>query len=65
LIRYRDGSEELYDLRTDPNEWTNIAGKPELADLKVELAKSFPIANAKPAKSNNAGKKRPRKKQRR
>lgn len=25
-IRYADGSEELYDLRTDPNEWHNVAG---------------------------------------
>lgn len=24
-IRYSDGSEELYDLRNDPNEWTNLA----------------------------------------
>jgi len=24
-IRYADGSEELYDHRTDPNEWTNLA----------------------------------------
>ena len=55
-IRYRDGSEELYDLRTDPNEWTNIANDPKHADLKSELAKSFPATNAKPAVG--AGKKK-------
>ena len=26
-IRYADGSEELYDLGEDPNEWTNLVGK--------------------------------------
>lgn len=28
-IVYADGSEELYDHRNDPNEWTNLAGRPE------------------------------------
>lgn len=27
-IRYRDGGEELYDHRTDPHEWTNLASDP-------------------------------------
>ena len=27
FIHYSDGSEELYDLRDDPNEWTNLAGQ--------------------------------------
>jgi len=27
-IRYEDGSEELYDHRVDPDEWTNLANKP-------------------------------------
>jgi arylsulfatase A-like enzyme len=51
-IRYVDGSEELYDLRTDPNEWTNLAGHPELANTKSELAKFFPAENAMPAKAS-------------
>lgn len=28
-IRYEDGSEELYDMKTDPNEWSNIVGDAE------------------------------------
>ncbi len=28
-IRYEDGSEELYDHKTDPHEWTNLAKCPE------------------------------------
>ncbi len=27
-IRYDDGSEELYDLQNDPNEWTNLSKEP-------------------------------------
>src|SRR6185295_13292103 len=48
-IRYADGSEELYDHDADPHEWTNLAGKPEHAALKTELAKWLP-AESKPAK---------------
>lgn len=48
-IRYADGSEELYDHRSDPNEWTNLAGDPAHADTKRELAKWLPARNAAPA----------------
>ena len=41
-IRYADGSEELYDHETDPHEWTNLAAKPEHAELKAMLAGFFP-----------------------
>ncbi|HEX5790691.1 MAG TPA: sulfatase/phosphatase domain-containing protein, partial [Luteolibacter sp.] len=41
-IRYHDGSEELYDLRVDANEWTNLAADPAFADLKKELARWLP-----------------------
>jgi arylsulfatase A-like enzyme len=37
-IRYADGGEELYDHANDPNEWTNLAGKPEFAAVKAKLA---------------------------
>ncbi len=49
-IRYHDGSEELYDHANDPNEWTNLAGRPEFSELKLELAKWFPRENKTPAK---------------
>ncbi|MDF1813181.1 MAG: sulfatase [Verrucomicrobiales bacterium] len=45
-IRYRDGSEELYDLRIDPNEWTNLAGDDQFQELKKKLAAHFPKRNA-------------------
>ncbi|MCH2065487.1 MAG: sulfatase, partial [Roseibacillus sp.] len=62
-IRYHEGSEELYDLRKDPNEWTNVAAKKELAPLKEELAKWLPETNAAPAKSLGSQKRKsPRKK---
>jgi choline-sulfatase len=41
-IRYADGSEELYDMRKDPQEWTNLAGKPESAPVIADLAKWLP-----------------------
>jgi hypothetical protein len=43
-IRHVNGSEELYDHRTDPNEWTNLAGSKEHAAVKqqhAELAKQW------------------------
>ncbi len=36
-IRYADGSEELYDLDNDPNEWNNLAGADEHARDKQRL----------------------------
>jgi arylsulfatase A-like enzyme len=45
-IRYRDGSEELYDEAKDPLEWTNLAARPDLASVKEELARWLPKANA-------------------
>ncbi len=40
-IVYSDGSEELYDLQNDPNEWHNIASNPELNNIKNRLKASF------------------------
>ncbi|MEM9365432.1 MAG: sulfatase [Planctomycetota bacterium] len=37
LIRYADGSVELYDIRQDPHEWTNIAGQPEMEVVAKRL----------------------------
>ena len=47
-IVYADGSEELYDMRTDANEWKNLAGSPNhqefIASLKKWVPKSKPPA---------------------
>jgi len=45
-IRYRDGTEELYDHDQDPQEWNNLAGKPEFQDLKARLARWLPQTDA-------------------
>jgi arylsulfatase A-like enzyme len=36
-IHYRDGGEELYDIASDPYEWTNLASKPEQAAKLAEM----------------------------
>ena len=41
-ITYKDGGEELYDHRTDPNEWTNVVKKPEYADILAVLRQKIP-----------------------
>ncbi len=48
-IQYADGSKELYDMRADPNEWTNLASKPKYAKVIREHAKWLPKINASPA----------------
>ena len=45
-IRYADGGEELYHNAVDPLEWTNLAGKPEHAGVKADLARWLPKENA-------------------
>jgi len=37
FILYPNGQEELYDLKNDPNEWTNLASDEKYADKKTEL----------------------------
>jgi arylsulfatase A-like enzyme len=41
-IHYRGGGEELYDIETDPHEWTNLAAKPEHAKKLAELRACAP-----------------------
>jgi arylsulfatase A-like enzyme len=53
-IRYADGSEELYDMKKDPNEYTNLASNPENEELKKKLAAFLPKNPTKPAKGSKA-----------
>ncbi len=60
-IRYHDGSEELYDLETDPHEWTNlVAGgiSEQHASIISDLAKSLPETNHQPARARKPNKKK-------
>jgi arylsulfatase A-like enzyme len=47
-IRYADGSEELYDMRADPNEWTNLASRPQHAGVVAEHRKWLPAIDRPP-----------------
>jgi iduronate 2-sulfatase len=54
-IKYRDGSEELYDHRNDPGEHINLAADPEFAHIKKRLGKYFPDKNVVPESLKNGG----------
>jgi arylsulfatase A-like enzyme len=41
-IRYADGSEELYDIEQDPNEWLNLANQPEHQGRMKEFSRKLP-----------------------
>ena len=41
-IRYEDGGEELYDHDSDPNEWTNLAGRAKYKTVIADLARWIP-----------------------
>lgn len=41
-IRYKDGQEELYDIKNDPYEWTNLAEYPNSAKKLAELRREIP-----------------------
>ncbi len=62
FIRYRDGTEELYEHKNDPLEWTNLANEPKYARVKKELARWLPKVNAEDAP--RGGRAQPRQKRR-
>jgi len=45
-IRYADGTEELYDHRADPHEWTNLAGDPAHREVIARLRAHLPANEA-------------------
>jgi arylsulfatase A-like enzyme len=53
-IRYADGSEELYDRVNDPNDWFNLAGDPQHAEVKRQLARHMPQSSASPLPGRDA-----------
>mgnify|MGYP005838535341 CR=1 FL=1 len=53
-IRYADGSEELYDHRTDPHETRNLADEPDAPAVIASLRPALPTRNA-PLVPDSAG----------
>lgn len=53
-IRYKNGSEELYDHRIDPKEQTNLADRQESSEIKQRLAAFLPAELAPPAATKKA-----------
>lgn len=49
-IRYADGSEELYDHRNDPHEWTNLAKHTDMAEQLARHRAMLPKNAASPGK---------------
>jgi arylsulfatase A-like enzyme len=54
LIRYQDGSEELYDVEKDPHEWSNLAGNPDYDEARERLARWLPKTDAPNAPTKGA-----------
>jgi choline-sulfatase len=48
-IQYADGTEELYNMRSDPREWTNLASRPEYAAVMAEHRRWLPKIDVGPA----------------
>ena len=53
-IRYADGTEEIYDYATDPNEWINRSSDPSVEHVRERLAPFIPSKFAKAAPSKKA-----------
>ena len=48
-IRYADGSEEFYDMQSDPNEWKNLARDERCGELIRSHRKWLPVKDVPPA----------------
>jgi arylsulfatase A-like enzyme len=46
LIRYKDGTIELYDKSKDPHEWVNVANRPEYVEIQQKLVSLLPAQEA-------------------
>jgi hypothetical protein len=53
FIHYADGSEELYDMRADPNEWDNLADGPGYAEVMDKHRRWLPKPDVTPAANSN------------
>ncbi len=53
-VHYADGSEELYDMVNDPNEWVNLVDDPEHLAVLDEHRAMLPPPSAKPAAGSEA-----------
>ena len=49
FIQYADGTEELYDLEADPNEWKNLADEPGRAAILAAHRRWLPTVDRPPA----------------
>ena len=54
-IRYRDGSEELYDHKNDPGEHVNQAANPKHAKIKERFQRYLPTKNRLPSSMKDGG----------
>ena len=54
-VRYADGSQELYDHRKDPNEWTKLASNFGVREIIDEHVKWLPKNNIPDATSKTSG----------
>jgi choline-sulfatase len=53
-IHYADGSEELYDMIKDPNEWTNLIGQPGYEKIIAEHKAWLPKTSRPPAPGSHS-----------
>lgn len=51
-IQYADGTEELYNMVSDPNEWHNLAEKPESLPLLREMRQMLPSSSRLPVEGS-------------